>query len=494
VSLPVARTEPAALILVVDDDRRVRELLEIALGANGYRVITAADGDEAVKKALGERPDLIVLDVRLPKRSGLEVCETLRTEAHDVQVPIVLVSAAAENETRLMGFSRGADDYLVKPFSPRELLARVKRLLARTQELKQARERLAAIERELDRATQESRRVHLEAERAERLRHLALHLGAELHRTRDLERLAQRLLHAAQSQTESPTIALLVRDGTGLVPCAVLGDLFDRAARLEVAGGGALATMLTGLARPVYRHQLEQFPELDAELHDFAAARLDLLAPVRGEQGLEALLAFEEPRSLVMPSRSGLESLEALCSIASVAVANAVRDRERAAQSVEFAFGPAGAAAREASEVLARAARHVPLPPRMARIVRIAVGVGRGAASGAGPATLERLAALDPTEFARDLALVVDRAARCPAGGEETEAGATDDVARAAALAELGWRIAEAMAAGAPLAQAAARAQSDSPTLATALRRAFDEALENAPEDVRIDMRARQAR
>src|SRR5438552_16086516 len=128
-------------ILVVDDDRRVRELLEVALTAHGFAVITASDGEEAVKRAIAERPDLVVLDVRLPKKSGLEVCETLRGDPEDPSVPIILVSAAAETDARLQAFSRGADDYLAKPFSPKELIARIKRLLARNAETRAARHR-----------------------------------------------------------------------------------------------------------------------------------------------------------------------------------------------------------------------------------------------------------------------------------------------------------------------------------------------------------------
>ena len=92
-----------ASILVVDDDRRVVELMTIALNAYGYRVLQAADGEEALRVAAQERPDLVVLDVRLPKRSGYEVCELLRQDPDDPDIPIIMVSAAAETEARLQG-------------------------------------------------------------------------------------------------------------------------------------------------------------------------------------------------------------------------------------------------------------------------------------------------------------------------------------------------------------------------------------------------------
>jgi len=482
-TLPIARAEAEPLILVVDDDRRVRELLEIAFTAHGYRVITASDGEEAVRRALAERPDLVVLDVRLPKRSGLEVCESLRADAIGAQIPIVLVSAAAENETRLQGFNRGADDYLVKPFSPRELLARVKRLLARTRDLRTARERLNEVESALVRANEDSRRAQLEAERARELRDLAIRLGSDLHCTRDLDALAERLLRAVQAQIASPAMALLMRDGDGLVPYAVRGDQFDRAAGLGVAAGGEIARMLAALARPAYRHQLERLSELEPELRAFAAARFDLLIPVRGEHGLEALVALEDLGAHGPPTRAALESLEALCGIAAIAVAHAVRDRATAVLSVQFAAGPAAPAAHEAADILARAVRFVPLPPRFESMVRVAVRMGRREPAAAA-ALFEQISALDATGFVRDLAALACRATAPPleAAGE-----GVSEFEHAAALIAIGWRIAESRAQGVSLEQAASRARSESASLTLALGRAIDEAIARAPEDTVVD-------
>ena len=131
--------------------------------------------------------------------------------------------------------------------------------------------------------------------------------------------------------------------------------------------------LLAALARPAYRHQLERLPELESELRAFGAARFDLLIPVRGEHGLQALVVLEELHGQTLPHRAALESLEALCSIAAIAVTHAVRDRATAALSVQFAAGPPAPAALEAAEILARAVRFVPLPPRFESMVRIAV-------------------------------------------------------------------------------------------------------------------------
>src|SRR5271166_5974304 len=120
-------------ILVVDDEPEAVELVEFNLKQAGYAVVTAADGAEALKKARAQTPDLIVLDVMLPEMDGFEICKTLRLEAATARVPIVMLTAKAAEIDRVLGLELGADDYLTKPFSPRELLLRVKKIIARGQ-------------------------------------------------------------------------------------------------------------------------------------------------------------------------------------------------------------------------------------------------------------------------------------------------------------------------------------------------------------------------
>ncbi len=118
----------AARILVVDDEQTVREMVGLNLRADGYDVVFAADGDEALAVAREAHPDLVVLDVMLPGRDGFEVCRTLRHESH---VPILLLSARSEEVDRIIGLELGADDYLTKPFAMRELVARVRAMMRR---------------------------------------------------------------------------------------------------------------------------------------------------------------------------------------------------------------------------------------------------------------------------------------------------------------------------------------------------------------------------
>jgi two-component system, OmpR family, alkaline phosphatase synthesis response regulator PhoP len=118
-------------ILVVDDDAKIVELVKLYLIRDGYIVLTASDGIEALKIARESKPDLIVLDIMLPGVDGLNVCKTLRAES---SVPIILLTAKTTEKDRIDGLDLGADDYVTKPFSPKELAARVRAVFRRTQD------------------------------------------------------------------------------------------------------------------------------------------------------------------------------------------------------------------------------------------------------------------------------------------------------------------------------------------------------------------------
>jgi len=119
---------PGKKVLVVDDDAKTVELVKLYLNRDGYRVITAYDGTEALQLARENQPDLIVLDIMLPGINGLEICRILRKES---DVPIIMLTALTTDDDRLTGLDLGADDYVTKPFSPRELAARVRAVLRR---------------------------------------------------------------------------------------------------------------------------------------------------------------------------------------------------------------------------------------------------------------------------------------------------------------------------------------------------------------------------
>jgi DNA-binding response OmpR family regulator len=413
---PDAR-RPTHRILVVDDDRRVRELLEVALSAHGFAVITASDGDEAIKRALGERPDLVVLDVRLPKKSGLEVCDALRGDADDPSVPIILVSAAAEVDARLQAFSRGADDYLSKPFSPKELIARIRRMLSRSAESRAAVGRARELEHELGRALDEARRAHAESSRAQRLRELAFGLGAELMRTADADALARRLLMTVQTRLGVRVAALLARERTNgpLVPCALVGDGFERIAGMEVDAKGELGATLSGLGRPALCMELERIPGVREACAPFVASGFAVLAPIRGTDGLDALMLLDERPGGAILSLADAELLGGFCEIAAVALRNGLRFRGQSDLMLELAAenvrrGPDAAFRAEATSLVGHAARALLLPPRQRDLLGHGIALGSAGADHEGTRTLERLRSFDPTGRIDDLARMMQQA------------------------------------------------------------------------------------
>ena len=123
-----------AKILVADDDIDITELIRFTLEADDYQVITAGDGEEALRKACEEHPDLIILDVNMPRLTGFEVCEKIRDSSETCLIPIIMLTSLAKAKDRITGIKLGADEYLSKPFEPLELSARVEGLLKRTKE------------------------------------------------------------------------------------------------------------------------------------------------------------------------------------------------------------------------------------------------------------------------------------------------------------------------------------------------------------------------
>lgn len=152
-------------VLVVDDEPDILSILVYQLSREGFRVSTAVSGRSAIETAITEVPDLVVLDLMLPELDGYEVLAQLRQHESTSSIPVILLTARTEEEERLRGFDTGADDYVTKPFSPRELVARVKALLRRTRaEPVEAGRRLRHGPIEIDR---EAHRVYADGEEIE---------------------------------------------------------------------------------------------------------------------------------------------------------------------------------------------------------------------------------------------------------------------------------------------------------------------------------------
>ena len=176
-------------ILIIEDETPMRTALADLLAGEGYRALTAADGERGLDRALAEKPDLILLDVMLPKLDGFAVCAELRRLANDV--PVLMLTAKGQIEDRVTGLGAGADDYLVKPFSTDELLARVRALLRRAERKTRSPVKLKLGETEIDLARQTAVRgrkeIHLTAKEFSMLRLLAEAEGEPVTREKFLD-------------------------------------------------------------------------------------------------------------------------------------------------------------------------------------------------------------------------------------------------------------------------------------------------------------------
>src|SRR5580658_3935682 len=134
-TVPEATRSARYRVLVVEDDADIRELIRYNLAEEGFAVDEAADGAQALDRVRRRVPDLMVLDLMLPGMPGLEICRQMRAGRDTAQLPILIVTAKGTEVDKVLGLEMGADDYVVKPFSPRELVARVKALLRRAKAL-----------------------------------------------------------------------------------------------------------------------------------------------------------------------------------------------------------------------------------------------------------------------------------------------------------------------------------------------------------------------
>jgi two-component system alkaline phosphatase synthesis response regulator PhoP len=121
-------------ILIVEDEKDIVKMLDYNLKKEGYRTLVAHDGEDAIDAANTKQPDLILLDLMLPGMDGLEVCKTLKAESKTALIPIIMLTAKSQESDKVIGLELGADDYVTKPFSPRELIARIKAVLRRMKE------------------------------------------------------------------------------------------------------------------------------------------------------------------------------------------------------------------------------------------------------------------------------------------------------------------------------------------------------------------------
>ena len=128
---PVSMSMGEARIVVAEDNKETRKFVQLLLKRNGYQVILAVDGEDALEKIRIERPDLGILDIDMPRQSGFSVCKAMRSSIETMFIPIIMLTARGTIEAKLHGLSLGADDYITKPFHPDELLLRINVILRR---------------------------------------------------------------------------------------------------------------------------------------------------------------------------------------------------------------------------------------------------------------------------------------------------------------------------------------------------------------------------
>jgi len=121
-------------ILIVEDEKDIVKMLDYNLKKEGFKTLVAHDGEDALDSATRDRPDLVILDLMLPGMDGLEVCKALKSETKTASIPIIMLTAKSQESDKVVGLELGADDYVTKPFSPRELIARIKAVLRRMKE------------------------------------------------------------------------------------------------------------------------------------------------------------------------------------------------------------------------------------------------------------------------------------------------------------------------------------------------------------------------
>ena len=118
------------IILIIEDDKDIIKMLEYNLKKEGFKTLSASDGEDALDLAVRRHPDLVILDLMLPGMDGLEVCKNLKRDTKTASIPVIMLTAKSQESDKIVGLELGADDYMTKPFSPRELIARIRPLPA----------------------------------------------------------------------------------------------------------------------------------------------------------------------------------------------------------------------------------------------------------------------------------------------------------------------------------------------------------------------------
>lgn len=415
---PAERPALEPLVLVAVEDPSVTDLLAFALEAQRFRVRLVRDGEQALQTALVTHPNLVIADLRLARRSGSELCEALRRDPALVDVPVLLLTSSADTEARVEALSRGADDLVVKPFSPRELMARVQRLVSRSRETQALRVRTHELARELSRTELDVKRARANGAHQRELRALATHMGEGLLRTLDLDALDVRLVREVRRATGSRSVALFECVDDVLVLRTVAGDLPERWAGFRGHGLAATLAQVHALARPVRASDLARAHEGAEAVRQLTTHGVACLAVLAGPDAPFAVVVCEDRPDGAAHPPEAMDRLAVLCDVAAPArmAARGFRDQQHRLLEVlaeSVANDPVRrTAAREATVRIARVAEDLALDPLVRQRLSTLMRVGAWAWSDAGRAAFAALTVGDATGDMRALQAIVEDAVR----------------------------------------------------------------------------------
>ena len=318
-------------VLVVDDDSEIREVLKITLESEGYEVACATSGEEALEAVGSTMPALIILDARLPGRDGFDICRTLKGQTTLAQVPVIMISANSEEESRVRGLKAGATDFLPKPFYPRELLTKVYRALQTAEEKTRLTQRTNVLEEMAEQQRQNLDRTERQLKKHMFSTQTLMSMCHELTGSLKPEELLNTFMLMVMGQLGATSVCLLLpadNTPTVLIPRAKKGVREQALVGTCISATDELGKYLCDRNRPAEIEWLLRRPGLRRPLEPFFEAGFHLIDPVvvKGELALVVLLGA---RVNSQPYEGGeLELLSSLSRTAGVALENANLFRE----------------------------------------------------------------------------------------------------------------------------------------------------------------------
>lgn len=313
-------------VLVADDDPRVIELLRITLSNSGYEVLSALDGREALEVAKKQKPDLVILDVKMPKATGFEVCESLKGNGAEDCPPIILISGQADASSRLQGLTTGADDFLTKPFSPKELLAKMEKIFKGFEDSRNLSNVSVKFEREIKRGEQELEKVNNELKRLLYSKDTLIGLSQQLNSSLRLETLLDTFLLTVVGQLRVESACFLLVNGWDsrtLIHSASKGVKHELVEDLQISFDSPLGSVLSSHDKSLGMEELESYPGLAQQLRPIAAAGFILCCPINVKSRFIGLLLLGERVHGNGFTQLDMEMLASLSSSAGIAIENA---------------------------------------------------------------------------------------------------------------------------------------------------------------------------